>query len=432
MRIPQSGLRIDSAAWPLLRSQVSYWGITSGPGNALGTTFVCADLDNWPTYVPLSVKMLTGPSAGQVRAMQVHAAGGIITVANPFTNAAGAVQQLVAGTLFCILSAGGGGGAGPLAPSIGLWMFGEVSPAAPGSVTIHPIPNLAGFPDDIFNNEFWMQVIHNFDAAGTAPEREWRRITDYVGATGTFTTDAFSANVEANDLVAIVHESIMGIEIIGFGTLDTDSTTVPADSTRAAAYAWENNDYFKGCILMPTEGDCRFQPRPIATFTVAGGIFGLDEPFSQLPGAVDYVIIRSDYPYQRLIDIFNIVNAILMTTETGGTILTTGPGTEDNVYINNAPAGVYEPLKVMIDFSVFVRDALNHGSQATETIVIRVYYRIYPGGSLIKKDEVTFVGVLDPALINVELEPCRYGIAVTMERTGGNARYYDFAVFYRG
>ena len=421
MRIPQSGLRIDSAAWPLLRSQVSYWGITSGPGNALGTTFVCADLDNWPTYVPLSVKMLTGPSAGQVRAMQVHAAGGIITVANPFTNAAGAVQQLVAGTLFCILSAGGGGGAGPLAPSIGLWMFGEVSPAAPGSVTIHPIPNLAGFPDDIFNNEFWMQVIHNFDAAGTAPEREWRRITDYVGATGTFTTDAFSANVEANDLVAIVHESIMGIEILGFGTLDTSSTTVPADSLRAAAYAWENNDYFKGCILMPTEGDCRFQPRPIATFTVAGGIFGLDEPFSQLPGAVDYVIIRSDYPYQRLIDIFNIVNAILVTTETGGTITTSGA--EQNVYINNAPAGVYEPLKVMIDFT---------NQTAVETVVVRTYYRINPTGNLIKKDEVTFVGVQDPALINVELEPNRYGIQVTMERTAGAALDYDFAVFYRG
>jgi len=271
MKIPQSGLRTDSPAWPLLQALVSYWGITSGAGNAFGTTLVCADLANFPSYVGLSVKILDGAAEGQVQPIAAYAAG-TITVATPFTDAAGAVQQILGSSRFCIGSFPGGGGGGSLTPSIGLWMFGECDPAMAASTTVIVCPNLAGFPDDIFNDEFWMQVIHNDDAPGTPPEREWMRITDYVGATGTFTTDAFSVNVEADDLVAIVHESIMSIEVMGYGTLDTSSTTVPADSTRAAAYAWENDDYYKGCSLVPTSGNCRLQPRPIRTYASAAGV----------------------------------------------------------------------------------------------------------------------------------------------------------------
>jgi len=432
MKLPQSGLPLDSPAWPLIQASITYQGLTTGAGNALGTNLVdalCGVAGLQPSYVGLQIKLLDGDAAGQVRTIATHVlATGTIGWVGAVTDSAGAVVQVVASTRFVILSSGGGGGAPApvVAPSIGLWMFGVCDPAMVASLNTLLLTNLAGFPDDIFNGEFWIQVIHNDNAVGTAPEREWRRIDavgGYAGATGTFVTDDFSANVEANDLVAVVHESIMGIEILGFGTLDTSSQTVPADSTRAAAYAWENNDYFKGCILMPTEGDCRFQPRPIASFTVAGGIFGLDEPFSQLPGTVDYVIIGGAYPVQRLLDIFNIVNAILVTTETSGTITTTGA--EQDVYINNAPAGVYEPLKVQIDFTA---------QTAIETVVVRTYYRISSAvaAALIKKDEKTFVGIQDPPLINVELEPNRYGVWVSLQRTAGAAQDYDWAVFYRG
>jgi len=294
MRVP-SGLRIDSPSWPLLQAHVSYWGITSLAGGALGTTLVCADLVNEPNYTGLAVKVLDGGAAGQVRQIASDIAG-TITVAAAFTNAAGAVQQIAAGTRFVILSIAGGGGGPPPpppAPGVSLWMFGVCDPGMGASTTILVLTNLAGFNDDIFNNEFWVQVIHNADVPGAAPEREIRRVTNYVGATGTFTCDAFSANVEANDLVCVFHESIMAVEILGYGTLTVDSTTVPADGGRAALYAWENDNYFNGCLLMPTEGDCRFQPRRILDFTRVGGIFTLDpnNPFSQLPGTVDYIII---------------------------------------------------------------------------------------------------------------------------------------------
>lgn len=295
MKIPQSGLRIDSPAFPLLQAQLSYWGITDAPGNALGTTLVCADLDNWPTYVGSRIKLLDGSSGGQVKNMQVHAAGGIITVDSAFTNAAGAVQQIVAGTRFCILPPAGAAGVPPAPPppTIGLWMFGVCEPGMADSVNTLVMTNLAGFNDDIFNNEFWVQVIHNADAPGTAPEREIRRVLNYVGATGTFTTDDFTVVVQANDLVCLFHESIMSVEILGYGTLTLSSATVPEDNLRP-----EVNGYFNGCLLMPTEGACRFQPRRIVDWAIGTGvpgtgIFTLDpnNPFTAAPGTVDYVII---------------------------------------------------------------------------------------------------------------------------------------------
>lgn len=294
MKIP-NGFYIDNPAWPLLQASVSYWGISSAAGDAFGTTVVCADLVNEPNYSGLLIKILDGAAAGQVRQISSDVAG-TVTVAAPFTNPLGVVQQIGAGIRFVILSAVGGGGGvppGPPSPSVGLWMFGQTAPDMAASTTVIRCPNLAGLGNDLLNNEFWCQILHNASAPGTAPEREVRRITDYVSATGTLTTDAFSVNVEAGDLLCIFHESIMAVEILAYGTLDTSSATVPADSTRLAGHAWETNDYFNGCLLMPTEGACRFQPRRIVDYVTATGVFTIDpnNPFAAVTGTVDYVVI---------------------------------------------------------------------------------------------------------------------------------------------
>lgn len=303
MRTPQ-GFHIDNPAWPLVQAQISYWGMTSAAGNVLGTTLIDANLANEPSYQGLSIKLLDGGAAGQVRPVQVHA-GGTLTVAPAFTNSAGAVVQVVAGTRFVVLSAASGGGIAPaVAPSIGLWMFGVCDPGMAASTTALVLTNLAGFPNDIFNNEFWVQVIHNANAVGAAPEREIRRVTDYVGATGTFTCDAFTVNVEANDLVAVFHESILSVEVLGFGTLTASSATVPADAGRAALYAWETNDYFKGSLLLPTEGATRFQARRITAYTAATGVFEIDpaNPFTAATGLVDYVIVGGQADFVSGVD----------------------------------------------------------------------------------------------------------------------------------
>lgn len=117
--------------------------------------------------------------------------------------------------------------------------------------------------------------------------------------------------------------------------------------------------------------------------------------------------------------IIDAVNAVFTLSETGGTLAT--DGTEQNMYINNAPAGVFDPKMVQIDFT-------NH--TAGETVVIREYYRIKSGGGLIKKDERQFAGVQDPLLKDVTFEPNRFGVKVTIEKTVGTNRDYDFEVVY--
>lgn len=114
-----------------------------------------------------------------------------------------------------------------------------------------------------------------------------------------------------------------------------------------------------------------------------------------------------------------ISNAILVLTETGGTVTT--DGNEQNVYINNAPAGVYDPKVVYIDFT-------NH--TAAETIVVKTYYRIKTGGGLIKNAETTYAGLQDPLLISVDLIPNRFGVKVTMQKTAGNNKAYDWEAVY--
>jgi len=62
--------------------------------------------------------------------------------------------------------------------------------------------------------------------------------------------------------------------------------------------------------------------------------------------------------------------------------------------------------------------------------VVRTNYRIIPGGALIEQDEVTFAAAQDPDLKNIDLEPNRYGISVTIEKTAGTNRAYPWEVFY--
>lgn len=78
---------------------------------------------------------------------------------------------------------------------------------------------LIGYGDDFFNTKYYIQVIKNANAVGTAPETEVRQISDYVSATGTFTTVAFSVNVEASDELLVLHESLVVL-----GRDDADNT----------------------------------------------------------------------------------------------------------------------------------------------------------------------------------------------------------------
>jgi len=132
--------------------------------------------------------------------------------------------------------------------------------------------------------------------------------------------------------------------------------------------------------------------------------------------AIEAAIIIID----GLVDTIEAVTSALPTlSETGGTVTT--DGTEQNIYINNVPLGIFNPICVKIDCT-------DH--TATETIVLRVYYRIRVAGALILQDELTYAGLISPELINIDLEPNRFGVQVTIEKTAGTNRDYDWEVFY--
>jgi len=115
----------------------------------------------------------------------------------------------------------------------------------------------------------------------------------------------------------------------------------------------------------------------------------------------------------------NLVASRLTLTETGGTVTT--DGTEQNIYINDAPAGVFVPREIFIDFT-------NH--TGTEIVAVKEYYRLKSGGDYIMLDVNIFDGVQNPLLKSIKLSPNRFGVKVTIQKTAGTNRAYDYEAIY--
>lgn len=246
-----------------------------------------------------------------------------------------------------------------------------------------------------------------------------RRISDFTTGTGVMTLDVTTPFTAVPGLVPYVilpSQGSSGMDILASGTFTTNSATVPADTGRT-----EGNDYWKGCVLMPIAGVCAFQPRPIRQYTVTTDVFTLDEPFTAAPGAVQYVILRAEYPIQRLLDIFGETNAILELLEAGGSVTT--DGTEQTVWISNIPAAVFKPLTLMLDCTDMA---------AGDSITVRVYYRLYTGGGLIKETQFAITNAQDPALWSIDLNANRHGIQITVQETAGAHNNLPWSVLWEG
>lgn len=492
MRIPNSGLYIDNPAYPVLQAIVSYWGVTSAAGNAGGTTLVCADLATQPNYDGLSIKILSGTYAGQVRTIYTH-------VTNTLTFGAAFGGQIAAGTLFVILSAlGSGGGPGP-SPVEGLSYYGVVD-AVPGANQF-TVGGLAGLGAGKFagaTNPYLVFVLRDAGGASAAPQGEQQAVTAYVTATGTFTTAAFTAAIAVGDEVLILNpntaagliilaglavpaqdaitnvlmrdvtgnktdtadytptatqssimrllKGVLSSRVIAEGTITTSSATVPVDNTRA-----EGADYFNGCYLMPLTGACAFQPRLIIDFA-AGGTFTINgfNPFTAATGLVAYVIIAAQTDNDLLLSIRgggeslesldDELDAILDLARSpqSGTLLMTGA--EQQLYLETATVP-FEFHGGYIDWT-----GLNAG--AGEDTTIRVYVRLVPGGALRLIYAETFLAaavpnppaVPFPRDVNTQVVPGRlfnvYGVQVTAEQAavgaGWNTLTYEIFDAKRG
>ena len=115
-----------------------------------------------------------------------------------------------------------------------------------------------------------------------------------------------------------------------------------------------------------------------------------------------------------------IISALPTLNVTDGTVSTNGAA-EVVVYEYAAPPATFKPICVKVDFSL-------HG--VTETVVLRTYYKIKTGGTYRLQDEATYAGLVSPVLVNIDLEPNRWGVKVIIAKTAGTNRNYDFEVFY--
>ena len=121
-------------------------------------------------------------------------------------------------------------------------------------------------------------------------------------------------------------------------------------------------------------------------------------------------------------EIRDLVGAELTLQEANGTIVSAAG--EQTVYINNAPLGSFDCRCFIVDL-----DAMLGG----DTMVFRVYYRIGPGGGLQLQDYQSYTGA-DGGLANskklvaIDLYPTRFGVRVSVQRTGGADRSLPWEV----
>ncbi len=147
---------------------------------------------------------------------------------------------------------------------------------------------------------------------------------------------------------------------------------------------------------------------------------GVSNPYDDTALVASIAVIDNEIEaLQEDIDAIEaLMSAESVLEETGGTI--TSDGTEQNVYINNAPGGIYEPRWFNLNFT---------NQTVTETLVIRTYYRTADGGGWIRDDNATFIGVPTNLLVTVALKPNRYGCRVTIEKSAGTNWAYVWEVF---
>jgi len=242
------------------------------------------EADNW--FNGCVLMPLLGNDAFQPKQIVDFAnAGGVFTIdpSNPFTAVTGNVWYVILKDSMATPST-----------ATGLCYKGTVTNWV--NATQFAASGLAGFGNQAFaNGQYFIFVFRDVAGAAAMPQGEFRLLQTYVSATGMFTHEAFSVDLTNGDEILIIHQSqLFPGAVSGYGVFDTSSTTVPADSTRAARYPWEVADQFKGMLLMPVMGDCRFIARRIVSFTLAGGIFTLDpnNPFPALPGNAEYLILQ--------------------------------------------------------------------------------------------------------------------------------------------
>jgi len=117
--------------------------------------------------------------------------------------------------------------------------------------------------------------------------------------------------------------------------------------------------------------------------------------------------------------IYDLVDQLFNLGRVGDTVTT--DGTEQTIFIVDNPDFSFKPIKFVIDFT---------NNTATEDVTIKTYYRIKEGGNYIKETELNISGVVDPLLNTLDLIPSTFGVKITIEKTAGTNRAYDWECYF--
>lgn len=249
-----------------------------------------------------------------------------------------------------------------LALDYGLAFGGTCNAGMSNSTTVIDCADLAGYGNDYFNTQFYMQVIKNADSIGSAPDGEIRKITDYVSASttpGRFTVDAFSANVQASDEIYVIHKSIMliltDVPVIG------DWVTGDFDPFNIDDADGDNERWNVGYISAATGGSAEITGGKYVVLADYDGA-GANRYAGRhnLPFYADYFMVSTD------VDVTFGINDNT-TPIAVGIALSKGTGTWDaNNYI------VIERQQGTAIDRIQMRSKLNGGGEVTTNVAIAV------------------------------------------------------------
>ncbi len=240
----------------------------------------------------------------------------------------------------------------------GLAIPGTANSGMSASTTTIVAAELAGFGDDFFNTHYSMQIIKDADGAGSAPEGEIRQVTDYASDSGTFTTDAFSANVEEADEFLLLHNSVVSLlsqeTIMGYFSLsdrdDFDVADADADTQR-----W-NPEYISGAAGGSAD----------INTTTAGKLFILADKDA---GAERYAVSRNLEMFADFMTITEDVNVTFGTTD-GATAKAVGIGVSAGAaYDANNYIFIERQKGTAVD-RIQVRSVLNGAGEVTTNVAI--------------------------------------------------------------
>ncbi len=224
----------------LSEALTTYMGLTDTIGAASGLTIVDTPLAALPSYAGQLVKILTGGSIGQVRTIVTHV-GNTLLVDFPFTDAAGAVQQIAVGTGYVIVSrlAVGGAVIGDIDFLTGFPFINEAWEPANIDLNIwtptHPATNNIVVVENTAPNVGYSVVEFNVEDAetarliGRASVNRWRINPNLVGLNHVIKQFLIEWEIYFNDVANVAEATIfMGLvtaaaatratnDIVGFG-----------------------------------------------------------------------------------------------------------------------------------------------------------------------------------------------------------------------